>query len=190
MTWVDGVALLIILLSGLLALARGLVREILGVGAWIGAALAAFEYYPALETRLAGYVHEPKLILPLSIGLIFIVVLIVLSIISTWLGSMVRDSVLSGIDRTLGLAFGLVRGAVIVCLLYIGVSIFLPSPQWPAGITDAKSLPYAESGSQMLVGLLPAVYQPHLGHTDQPPTTDAPPSVVPAAPATANGTNP
>jgi membrane protein required for colicin V production len=162
MTWVDAVALGIILLSGLLALARGLVREILGIGAWIGAGLAAFQFYPDVETQLAGFVHQPKLVLPLSIGLVFIVVLVVLSIISTWLGSMVRDSALSGIDRTLGFAFGLVRGVVIVCLLYIGLSIFLQPPEWPSGITDAKFLPYAESGSSFLVGLLPVAYQPHI----------------------------
>ncbi|MGC9270901.1 CvpA family protein [Acidiphilium sp.] len=162
MTWVDGIALGVVVLSGLLALARGLVREVLGVGAWIGAGFAAFAYYPDVELQLAGFIHQPKLILPLSIGLIFIVVLVVLSIISTWLGSMVRDSVLSGIDRTLGLAFGLVRGAVIVCLLYIGLSIFLQPTEWPAGVSDAKVLPYAESGSKFLVGLLPAAYQPHI----------------------------
>jgi membrane protein required for colicin V production len=162
MTWVDGVALAIIVLSGLLALARGLVREVLGIGAWIGAGLAAFEFYPAVEVQLAGFVHQPKLILPLSIGAVFIGVLIVLSIISMWLGSMVRDSALSGIDRTLGLAFGLLRGAVIVCLLYIGLSIFLQPTEWPKGITDAKFLPYAESGSKMLVELLPVAYRPHI----------------------------
>lgn len=162
MTWVDAVAFGIVVLSGLLALARGVVREVLGVGAWIGAGLAAFEYYPAVETQLSGMVHQPKLILPLSIGLIFVIVLVVLSIISTWFGSLVRDSALSGIDRTLGLAFGLVRGVVIVCLLYIGLSIFLQPPEWPEGITDARVLRYAESGSEFMVGLLPAAYQPHI----------------------------
>ncbi len=194
MTWVDGVALLIIGLSGLLALARGLVREILGLGAWIGAGLAAFEYYPEVETQLSDYVHQPKLILPLSIGLIFVVVLIVLSIVSTWLGSMVRDSVLSGIDRTLGLAFGLVRGAVIVCLLYVGLSIFLPPLQWPAGVTNAKLLPYAENGSQVLVALLPAAYQPHLDHdaggsVPEEQTPAAPKTGLPIPAVTENGAN-
>lgn len=162
MTWVDIAALGIILLSGLLALARGFVREVLGVAAWIGAGIAAFEFYPEVEPQLAGFIHQPKLILPLSIGLVFIVVLIVLSIISAWLGSMVRDSVLSGLDRTLGLAFGLVRGAVIVCLCYIGLSIFLQPSEWPMGVTQSKLLPYAASGSVWLVDFLPPAYRPHI----------------------------
>lgn len=181
MTWVDAIVIAIVILSGLLALARGLVREVLGLGAWIGAGLAAFEYYPDVEPHLAGLVHQPKLILPLSIGVIFVVVLIVLSIVSSWLGSLVRDSALSGLDRTLGLAFGLVRGAVIVCLLYIGLSIFLQPPQWPAGVADAKLLPYAQSGSIWLVGFVPASYRPHV---------DAVPALKAAGSSTPSTTEP
>lgn len=162
MTWADGVAIGIIVLSGLLALARGFVREVLGIGAWIGAGLAAFAFYPAVEPQLAGLIHEPKLILPVSIGIIFVVVLIVLSILSAWLGSLVRDSILAGVDRTLGLAFGLVRGAVIICLAYIGLSIFLQPPEWPAAITHAKLLSYAEGGSEFLASFLPEAYRPHI----------------------------
>lgn len=162
MTWADGIAIGIVVLSGLLALARGFVRELLGIGAWIGAGLAAFVFYPLIEVQLAGVVHEQKLILPLSIGIVFVVVLIVLSILSAWLGSMVRDSMLAGLDRTLGFAFGLVRGAVIVCLVYIGLSIFLQPPEWPAAITHAKLLPYTRSGSEFLAALLPPAYRPHI----------------------------
>lgn len=177
MTWADGIAIAIIALSGLLALARGFVREVLGIGAWIGAGLAAFAFYPDVEPQLAGVVHQPKLILPLSIGLVFIVVLIVLSIISTWLGSKVRDSALSGIDRTLGLAFGLVRGAVIVCLAYIGLSIFLQPSEWPPGIVHAKFLGDAESGSRWLTGFLPVPYRPHIDAVGPVRTTVSPAAV-------------
>ncbi|CAG4917575.1 unnamed protein product [Acidocella sp. C78] len=162
MTWADGVAIAVILLSGVLALARGFVREVLGIGAWIGAGAAAFLLYPDIEPQITGIVGNPKLVLPVSVGVVFIVVLIVLSILSAWLGSLVRDSALSGIDRTLGLAFGLARGGVIVCLAYIGMSIFLQPPEWPAAIRDARFLNYAESGSAFLVAFLPAAYRPHI----------------------------
>lgn len=178
MTWADFVAIGIIGLSGLLALARGLVRELLGIGAWVGAGLAAFAFYPLVEAQVAGFVREPKLVLPLSIGIVFIVVLIVLSILSAWLGSLVRDSVLAGIDRTLGLAFGLVRGAVIVCLAYIGLSIFLQPPEWPVAITKAKLLPYTQSGSEFLADFLPPAYRPHVDKigAGKPGKTAPPPS--------------
>ncbi len=45
MTWVDGAAIGIVVLSALFSLVRGFVREVLGVGAWVGAALAALSGY-------------------------------------------------------------------------------------------------------------------------------------------------
>ena len=172
MTWADGVAIAIILLSGILALARGLVREVLGVGAWIGAAIAAVEFYPPVADQIGGFIGNPKLIEPVSIGAVFIVTLIVLSILSAWFASLIRNSVLSGIDRTLGLAFGLARGVFIVCLLYIGLSIFLTPPQWPEGVTDARMLPYAANGASWLAGFLPPAYRPQIddaGMLQNPP---------------------
>lgn len=186
MTWADGVAIGIVVLSGLLALARGFVREVLGIGAWIGAALAAFAFYPDVEQQLAGLVHQPKLILPLSIGIVFIVVLIVLSIISAWLGSRVRDSMLSGVDRTLGLAFGIVRGGVIVCLAYIGLSIFLQPSEWPSGVADARFLGYAETGSQWIVDFLPTAYRPHVRQSAPSADTNPAPATSPQPKANAS----
>ncbi|HQT61765.1 MAG TPA: CvpA family protein [Acidiphilium sp.] len=170
MTWADGVGIAIVLLSGLLALARGFVREVLGIGAWIGAGAAAFLLYPDIEPQITGIVGNPKLVLPASVGIVFIVVLIVLSILSAWLGSLVRDSALSGIDRTLGLAFGIVRGGVIVCLAYIGLSIFLQPPEWPAAIRHARFLNYAENGSAFLVAFLPPAYRPHVDNLSPEPS--------------------
>ncbi len=46
-TWVDGGAALIILLSAVLAYARGLVRELMAIAGWVGAAILAFLFAPA-----------------------------------------------------------------------------------------------------------------------------------------------
>lgn len=162
MTWTDAVMLAIIAISGLLAMVRGLVREILGIGAWIGAALAGLTFYPHVEPLLDGIVNNPKLIVPVAFAIVFLVVLVILLVISAWIGSMVRDSVLSGLDRSLGLVFGLARGAVIVCLLYVGLSMLLQPAEWPAGLVNARLLPYAESGAVWIVGFLPPAYQPHV----------------------------
>lgn len=188
MTWADGVAIAIVVLSGLLALARGFVREVLGIGTWVAAGLAAFAFYPLVEPQISGLVGEPKLVLPLSIGAVFIVVLVVLSILSTWLGSMVQDSILSGVDRTLGLAFGILRGAVIVCLAYIGLSIFLQPSEWPAAISDAKFLSYAQGGSKFLVAFLPPAYRPHVDGLDSSVSGTEKPVPTPASP-TGTGTS-
>jgi membrane protein required for colicin V production len=162
MTWTDGIMLAIIAISGLLAMVRGLVRELLGIGAWIGAGFAALAFYPHVEPLLDGIINNPKLIVPVSFAIVFLVVLVILLVISAWIGSLVRDSVLSGLDRSLGLAFGLVRGGVIICLLYIGLSMLLQPAEWPRGLVNARLLPYAQSGAVWIVGFLPPAYQPHV----------------------------
>lgn len=173
MTWVDAVMLAIILISGLLAMVRGLVREVLGIAAWIGAAAAGLKFYPKVVPLLDGVIQSPKLIVPAAFGIVFLVVLVILLIISAWIGSLVRDSALSGLDRSLGLAFGLVRGGVIVCLLYIGLSMLLQPAEWPGSLTNARFLPYAEQGAEWLVGFLPAAYRPHVDPVPNPPPTAA-----------------
>ncbi len=164
MTWADGIAVAVVLLSGLLALARGFVREILGVFAWVTSGLVALSAYGAFEPFVLHYVSNPKLALLLTITAVFLVVLIILTIIVSFIASLVRDSVLSGLDRTLGLVFGLVRGALIVCLLLIFVSIFLQPAEWPAGVINAEFLPATETGASLLISLLPARFRPVLGH--------------------------
>ena len=160
MTWVDGAAIGIVVLSALFSLVRGFVREVLGVGAWVGAALAALSGYKYVQPYVASVVSAKNFVVPLSAAIVFIAVLILLSILSAWIGGLVRDSPLSSLDRSLGIVFGVVRGGIIVCLVYIGLSLFLVPAEWPAPVTNARFLPYVHAGAAMLVSLLPPEYQP------------------------------
>jgi membrane protein required for colicin V production len=171
-TWVDGAAIGIVVISALFSLVRGFVREVLGIGAWLGAALAALRFYPNVQPYVASVVAAKNFVVPISAGLVFIVVLILLSILSAWIGGMIRESALSGLDRSLGLVFGVLRGGVIVCLIYIALSLFLVPSEWPAPVTNSRFLPQEHAGAVMLVSLLPPQYQPQVN----PLPSSAPPS--------------
>ncbi len=160
MTWVDGAAIGIVVVSALFSLVRGFVREVLGIGAWVGAALAALSGYPYVQPYVASVVAAKNFVVPVSAGIVFIVVLILLSIISAWIGGLIRDSALSGLDRTLGIVFGVIRGGVIIALAYVALSLFLVPSEWPAPVSNARFLPYAHAGAVTLVSLLPPQYQP------------------------------
>ncbi len=160
MTWVDAAAISVIVLSAMFSLVRGFVREMLGVAAWVGAAFAALKGYQFVLPYVSSVLAMKAAQVPVSIGIVFVVILIVLSIISAWIGGLVRESALSGLDRSLGLVFGVVRGAVILCLAYIGLSMFVVQSQWPAPVVNARMLPFAYQGAIFLAGLLPPGYQP------------------------------
>lgn len=162
MTWFDAAILIIVVLSAAFSTVRGFVREVLGVGAWIGAALAAVKFYqplmPAITSLLPGSMKHFAIYG--AMGVVFLVVLIVLSLVSALIGGLVRDSALSGLDRSLGLVFGAARGALIVACAYVALSVGLAQTDWPAAVVNARFLPPAHQGAVFLVGLLPKPYQP------------------------------
>jgi membrane protein required for colicin V production len=80
----------------------------------------------------------------------------VFSVISSAIARRVKQSAFSAIDHTLGLLFGLVRGFVIACLLYLGITWALPDANQPQWIKEARSAPMLESGANTLRGMVPA----------------------------------
>lgn len=162
MTWVDLAALGVLAISALLAFLRGFVREVLGLGAWIAAVIAAMRAFPAVRPRVREWLGTPDLVDPVAFAAVFVVVLLVLLVISHWIGSRVRRSALGGVDRTLGLVFGLVRGAALVVFAYIAVGLVIPVERWPEPVLFARFLPATYAGAAWATGLMPAEYRPKL----------------------------
>ena len=161
MTWVDLVILAVLLISGLLAFLRGFVREVLGIGAWIGAALAGAWGLPFLREPLHRWVG-PAWVDLVGFVIVFLVALIVLMIIARVVGGVVRGSPLGGVDRTLGLLFGLARGAALVIVAYIVAGMVVPIDQWPTPVREARALSPAYAGASWAVHQLPQDYRPRL----------------------------
>jgi membrane protein required for colicin V production len=172
MNWVDLVVLAVLALSGLLAFMRGLVREVLGLGAWLIAAYVASPYgvFPMVQPVMRQQFNDPTTADIIGFGSVFIVTLIVLWVIAGILGGLVRDSVLGGLDRTLGLVFGIARGAVLVAVLYVLVGMAVPAEQWPQPILQARALPTVYHGAEWLASQLPPGYRP----TVSPPPSEKP----------------
>lgn len=162
MTWVDFAVLAVVAVSGALAFMRGFVREILGLAAWIGAIAAAVWGLPFLRPRLADWMRASPWVDPVGFVAIFLVSLIVLLLIARAIGRAVNDSPLGGLDRTLGLVFGLVRGAALVIIAYIGAGMVVPVAQWPAPVQQARLLWPAFVGARWAVQQLPTSYRPRL----------------------------
>lgn len=171
MNWIDAAVLVVVLLSAAFSMVRGFVREVLGVAAWIGAGLAAVRFYPLVLPEVNSVLPAKGFVVYVAMAVIFIVVLIVLSLISALIGGLVRESALSGLDRSLGLVFGAARGALIICLAYIALSVGVAQADWPAPVLNARFLPLAYQGAAALVGLLPKPYRPKV---DPLPGTPAP----------------
>ncbi|WP_297488264.1 CvpA family protein [Acidocella sp.] len=177
MTWIDAAVLIIVILSAAISAVRGFVREVLGVGAWVGAAVAALHFFPLAQPEIASVLPATMKNFALygAMAVVFLVVLVLLSLVSALIGGLVRDSALSGLDHSLGLVFGALRGAILICIAYIGLGFAEPAAQWPAPIANARFLPAAYAGAKTLVTLLPKPYQPKV---DPLPGAPAPPAAA------------
>jgi membrane protein required for colicin V production len=171
MTWFDLAILGVLALSALLAFFRGFVREVMGVGAWVGAIVLGFWFAPFVEPRLETWIHAKEFAYPAAVAIVFVIALVVFSVISGWMGALARGSALGGVDRTLGIVFGLARGAVVLIFCYVAAGLVTLPQDWPEPIRDARLLPYVYEGAQQAVAMLPAGYHPHLV---APPVTQPP----------------
>lgn len=160
MTWVDFVVLGVLAVSALLAFLRGFVREVLGIGAWIGAALAAVWGMPLARGPISRWIADPAWVDPIAFIAIFLVALVVLLLIARFIGGLVRRSPLGGLDRTLGLLFGLARGAALIVIAYILAGMVVPLNQWPNPVREARALQPAYVGAEWAVSQLPERFRP------------------------------
>ncbi len=160
MNWVDLTILGVIFISAIIGWLRGFMREVLSVGAWIAAAWVAASYREQAAAMLAPYLPSADLALPVGASLAFIIALILFSVAAAVLSRIAQTSALSPLDSTLGIVFGLVRGAVVVLVAYIGGGMLLPSDRWPPAVQDAKTLPYIQSSAVKVMAMVPADYRP------------------------------
>jgi membrane protein required for colicin V production len=167
MTWVDLVVLAVLAISALLAFVRGLVREVLGLSAWVGAIFAGVWALPRVRPQFRDWMGGSPWADPVAFAAVFIVSLIILMLITRWASAMVRASPIVGVDRTLGLIFGLVRGAAVVILAYIVAGMIVQVDRWPDPVLRAESVWPVYHGAKWVVDQLPTNYRP--GEVHAPP---------------------
>ncbi len=173
MNLVDAAVLTLIALSAILGFTSGLVREVLGVAAWMGAAFTAFFGFPFIQPVMRRLITNSSIADPVGYAALFLTALILLWIVKQLLSNLVRDSLLSGLDRALGIFFGIFRGVLLVAVGYVLGGLLVTSNQWPYEVRAARSLPYIYQAAKWGIHLMPERLKPPL---QPPPSTSAAPS--------------
>lgn len=174
-SWLDVILAAIMLVSGFLAMLRGLTREVLSILSWAVAALATLYLFPKYQVQVRQYIEPPLLADAVLAAGIFLVVLIVVSLITSRISDKVLDSRVGALDRTLGFIFGLARGLVLVVIAYLFFSWLVPEETQPQWIRDARSLPILKKTGDAIVSLLPEDPAAHLpGQRDDKDGSRAP----------------
>jgi membrane protein required for colicin V production len=147
--------IVIIVLSAIFAYVRGFVRELFALAAWFGAAFVTIYWLDVVDDFFYSFISYKVVADILAASSLFLVSLIVFSMIAHMVSSWAQKSPLSSLDRFLGLIFGVIRGGLIVCIIYIFVVWFQrdkPMPQW---IQEARYSAWVEKCSDWLMNLVP-----------------------------------
>ena len=84
------------------------------------------------------------------------------------------EGLVRGIDRTLGLIFGLARGAALAIAVYIFACMAIPPEHWPPPVLESRSLPYIYSGAAWVAKMMPPEYQPQVPPPPLPSSGSSP----------------
>jgi membrane protein required for colicin V production len=125
-TIVDGVVAVLIILSAILAYSRGLVRELMAILGWIGAAILAFIFAPQAQPLVkeipvvGDFLRDScELSIIAAFAGVFAIGLVLAALFTPLLSGAVQRSALGGVDQALGFLFGVVRGVLLVLIAFV-----------------------------------------------------------------------
>ena len=149
---VDYIILAILVISAIMGLVRGLLREAIAVVTWFLAIVLAWSFASTLEPLLGGVLVGSPMRIWAARVIIFVGVLLIGSAVAVIVGHYVRVSMFSGMDKFLGFVFGLVRGVVVVGAFTIAVQAMRmdTEPSWKR----SRLMPYAIGVADVIRGLV------------------------------------
>jgi membrane protein required for colicin V production len=155
--YIDIAFAVILLISGLLAMYRGLSREVLSILSWVAAAAAVLYFVvyqkEAMEELTKQFGVPRQVAQVVAGGIIFLVTLIIVHLVTMRISDAILDSRIGLIDRILGFGFGLVRGFVIALIPYMFYVFFVPK--------DSDHLPMVQQSFAVNQLLKPAAGTVH-----------------------------
>jgi membrane protein required for colicin V production len=153
MSWLDLVIVVIIVLSALISVVRGFVKETISLITWIVAGILAFRYFDPLAGMLEPYVNAPTIRNITAFAVLFVSTLVIGAIINFIMSQLVDRTGLGGTDKALGVLFGAARGVLIVTMIVLLASLTpMPEASW---WQDSAMMGFFEKLAEWLKGIIP-----------------------------------
>ncbi|GLP85349.1 CvpA family protein [Tritonibacter mobilis] len=131
-TIIDGAVALVIVVSALLAYARGFVREVMAIIGWVAAGVLAYMFAPQAEPLMAeipvvgDFIADScELSLIAAFFAVFAIALIVVSFFTPLMAGLVQRSALGGLDQGAGFFFGVLRGILLVVIGFFVYNVIM-----------------------------------------------------------------
>lgn len=140
MSTVDWLIIAVVVLSTLLSLKRGFVKEVLSLLTWVVAFVVAIKFSDQMQVLLVDQVQNDRIRYIVSFVSLFIASLITGVLVSFLLGSLIKVTGLSSTDRVLGMLFGFARGSLIV-VAFISLMSLSPAIEQAEFWTSSQLIP-------------------------------------------------
>ncbi len=154
-SYLDLAVIIVVLVSGLLALLRGFTREVLAILSWVAAAAAAYYFHPLATPYVKPYISKEELALAASVAAVFFVALVVVSLLTVKLSDVILDSKVGALDRSLGFVFGAVRGVLLAVVAFVFYGWLVPDQNQPEWVRNARAKPLLQAGGEKLREMMP-----------------------------------
>lgn len=127
----DFIVLGIIFISVIISLMRGFVKEALSLTGWLASLWIAMSFSSGMAELFGSMISDPTLRLLAAFVSLFVMSLVVAAVINFFATQFVQRVGLSGIDRTIGVVFGFLRGILLVTIIVMLLGLTtLPKESW------------------------------------------------------------
>jgi membrane protein required for colicin V production len=161
-TIVDGVVLIVVVLSAVLAYSRGFLRELLSIAAWIVAAICGYVFAPAVEPLvrevpilrdIVGTTCELSMLA--AFAGVFALALVIVSLLTPFLAGAVQNSALGPVDQGLGFLFGVARGLLLVIIALVVYDTVMGGSGGVAQVDNSRTRELLAGTQAQIATLLP-----------------------------------
>lgn len=151
----DVVFLVIVGVSALVAIARGVTKELLSITGWILAAVSVYYLLPVVDPIMQKYIAS-EVLSNLVSGMVILILFCIFWVLAVdKISTQIRFSKLSSLDRILGFIFGIFRGVIIVILLQIMISSLIPEESQKGVFAESRYFKLAGDAAGPIKSLIP-----------------------------------
>ena len=115
----DWFILIVLIASGVISFTRGFTKELLSLFLWLAAFIAAISLEYLATPKINEFIGNQEISKIISYIVVFIIFIFLGGIIIKFISKLIKWSGASGFDRFLGILFGLVRGLIVLFVIFL-----------------------------------------------------------------------
>ncbi len=115
----DWFILIVLIASGIISFARGFTKEFLSLFLWLAAFIAAISLEYLATPKINEFIGNEEISKIISYIVVFLIFIFIGGMIIKFISKLIKWSGASGFDRFLGVVFGLMRGSIVLFVIFL-----------------------------------------------------------------------